>query len=271
MSFEIEKILESAIDEKIELLEKSIFDCEQAEIPVIDRFSDGMYIREILIPKGTILTGRVHISDYADIMLSGDISIATKDGIKRYTGANVLQGKAGRKRAGYAHEDTRWVTVHNKAVQSGSEYIENYTFFSLNEYKNFMIEVDRISYSELVKELGMSNEAVDAQVKNTEDQLDENSEHNEKLVLMESKIHGIGLFSKLHYKKDDFVSMARVDGKRSYAGRYSNHSETPNCYMKIDDCGNVAMHANKNIDSGEELTTNYRHTILIGRGAICQQ
>jgi hypothetical protein len=75
-----------------------------------------MYVREITIPKGTILTGAVHKFDYVDIMLSGDIAVATPDGMKRLTGINIMEGPAGRKRAGYAYEDTRWLTVHKTSA-----------------------------------------------------------------------------------------------------------------------------------------------------------
>jgi hypothetical protein len=83
-----------------------------------------MYVREITIPKGTILTGAVHKFDYVDIMLSGDIAVATPDGMKRLTGINIMAGPAGRKRAGYAYEDTRWLTVH-KTDATTSEGIED--------------------------------------------------------------------------------------------------------------------------------------------------
>ena len=138
---QIEKVLQDSIAEKIEDMESVMLDLPQISIPVISNNINGMYTREILIPKGTLLTGAVHLFDYVDIMLSGDITVATQDGPVRYTGANVLHGKAGRKRAGWANEDTRWVTVHRTDISDGDIFVKTLTVKTLKEY--LMIEVDK--------------------------------------------------------------------------------------------------------------------------------
>jgi hypothetical protein len=94
-------------------LEKEMLNQEQVEIPVTHRFSGGVYNREIFIPKGTLLTSRVHKFDHFDVMLSGDISIATNgDDVERLKGQHVIASEVGKKRLGYAHEDTVWMTFH---------------------------------------------------------------------------------------------------------------------------------------------------------------
>lgn len=132
----INELLSGKVNEKIEALEShllalddirtdtDLFILEKRTMPVEHRFINGMYAREITIPKGTLLTGAVHKFDYVDIMLSGDIAVATPDGVKRLKGINIMEGPAGRKRAGYAYEDTRWLTVH-KTDATTSEGIED--------------------------------------------------------------------------------------------------------------------------------------------------
>jgi hypothetical protein len=120
----ISELLSGKVNEKIEKMESELLTLDQIHMPVEHRFINGMYVREITIPKGTILTGAVHKFDYVDIMLSGDIAVATPDGMKRLTGINIMAGPAGRKRAGYAYEDTRWLTVH-KTDATTSEGIED--------------------------------------------------------------------------------------------------------------------------------------------------
>jgi hypothetical protein len=120
----INELLSGKVNEKIEKMESELLTLDQIHMPVEHRFINGMYVREITIPKGTILTGAVHKFDYVDIMLSGDIAVATPDGMKRLTGINIMEGPAGRKRAGYAYEDTRWLTVH-KTDATTSEGIED--------------------------------------------------------------------------------------------------------------------------------------------------
>lgn len=130
----IESYLMEHIGEKIEQMEESLLDMPQVEIPVDSLFVNGMYARKILIPKDTILTGRVHLADYVDIMLCGDITVATPEGVKRFTGFNIFEGKKGRKRAGYAHEDTHWVTVHRTEITDPDEFVSAMTVFNMTKY-----------------------------------------------------------------------------------------------------------------------------------------
>lgn len=133
---QVNALLADAIIERIEAMEVVMAECEQVEIPVKSSNTNGMYCREITIPKGTLLTGRVHLFDYVDIMLSGDITVATADGAKRFTGAHVFDGKAGRKRAGYAHEDTQWITVHRTDINDGDVFYNTLTVRNMRDYNN---------------------------------------------------------------------------------------------------------------------------------------
>ena len=132
---QVNDFLADQVNKEIEILEAEMLKHDQVEIPVKHRFVNGMYAREITIPKGTMLTGRVHKFGYIDIMLSGDITVATPDGVKRFTGINIFEGFAGRKRAGYAHEDTRWVTVHNTDETDSDRIEDHLTVMSMAEFK----------------------------------------------------------------------------------------------------------------------------------------
>jgi hypothetical protein len=124
--------------DKINALEVAMLQEEQVPIDVKHRFSGGMYAREITIPKGTLLTGRIHKFDHFDIMLSGDISVSTDTGeVKRLTGLNIMEGKAGKKRAGYAHEDTHWITFHSAEERNPEEMYEFLTCGSFEELEEF--------------------------------------------------------------------------------------------------------------------------------------
>lgn len=93
-------------------LEKSMRLMDQVELGVTHHFSKGVYARELFIPKGTVLTGKMHKHNHLNIMVYGDIEIASGEGSKRMTGHCIFESRAGTKRAGFAHEDTLWVTIH---------------------------------------------------------------------------------------------------------------------------------------------------------------
>jgi hypothetical protein len=74
--------------------------------------ADGLYAREITIPAGCLLTGKVHKREHINIVAKGCISIVTDEGEKLVEAPCVMVSKPGTKRVGYAHEETVWVTVH---------------------------------------------------------------------------------------------------------------------------------------------------------------
>ena len=82
------------------------------EITPVHYFAKGLYAREIFIPKGTLLTGKIHRTEHLNIISKGDISVVTEEGTKRITAPFTMIAKPGTKRVGYAHEDTVWTTVH---------------------------------------------------------------------------------------------------------------------------------------------------------------
>lgn len=97
---------------QIEALEQHLVELPQVEIPVVHRFAAGLYAREITIPVDTVMTGKVHRAEHVSIMLSGDMTVLTEEGMRRITGPHVFISPPGTKRVGYAHAETRWVTVH---------------------------------------------------------------------------------------------------------------------------------------------------------------
>ena len=96
---------------KLERLDAALMELPQVEMPLTHRFSRGVYARELFIPKGTVLVGRIHKYSQINVCLRGDISVLTESGIKRVQGGFVVESPAGSKRAGYAHEDTVWMTI----------------------------------------------------------------------------------------------------------------------------------------------------------------
>lgn len=128
----------------LNLLESVMKEVGQVDIPVTHRFCGDMYMREITIKKDTLLTGRIHKFDHFDIMLSGDITVSTDDGqVKRLTGLNIFESKAGKKRAGWAHEDTRWITVHVSDERDPEEMAEFLTVETFEQLEEFYVLLEQ--------------------------------------------------------------------------------------------------------------------------------
>jgi quercetin dioxygenase-like cupin family protein len=99
--------------EQIKRCEQAIAErLEPVEIEPVHYFADGLYGREITIPAGTVLTGKIHRGEHLNFLMKGDITVWTEDGMKRLQAPAVIVSKPGTKRVGFAHTDTVWVTVH---------------------------------------------------------------------------------------------------------------------------------------------------------------
>jgi hypothetical protein len=102
------------VREQIERLESAMLAApfEKMQIKTTHYFAKGLYAREVFIPKGTLLTGKIHKSECISIMPMGDKTLLTEDGIRRIKAPFTAVGRPGLKRVGFAHEDSIWITVH---------------------------------------------------------------------------------------------------------------------------------------------------------------
>ena len=86
---------------------------DSALCPLTHRFADGIYVREIFIPKGTVLTGKIHKYAHPNFLMQGEVMVVTESGGREHLKAPLaLISPPGVKRAVVALEDTVWITVH---------------------------------------------------------------------------------------------------------------------------------------------------------------
>jgi len=255
---EVDLLLADAVTQNIELLEERSLEHEQLEVPAFERVHAGMYTRQITIPKGALITGRVWQDAYVDIMLEGDISVASAQGRKRLTGWNVMEGMAGRKRAGYAHQETHWITVHRTDMEFlPGRMLDRMTFFSLGEYR---VWYDQRDYELLLAEFGISKQLAHDQARNDSDCI--------QIQLLTTSVRpsdreGLGLFAVHHLSAGSVILPAMIDGNRTQGGRFVNHSATPNAQMVPIREGQIALVALRDLAAGEEILNNYRDALQL--------
>lgn len=119
-------------------LEHRLGDFDQIELPIRHFFHGFTYMREMTIPKGALLVGRIHLFDHFEILISGDITVSTDTSAPtRYSGYTVLKGMAGKKRAFYAHEESIFITVHSAEEREPDEMFNYMTCNSFEEFDQF--------------------------------------------------------------------------------------------------------------------------------------
>ena len=92
--------------------ERLLEDGRKIELETIHHFAPGLYARELRIPAGVLLTGKVHKTEHLNILAKGRIEISNMGESKEMIAPQIFVSPPGTKRAGYAHEDSVWITIH---------------------------------------------------------------------------------------------------------------------------------------------------------------
>jgi hypothetical protein len=75
-------------------------------------FSDSIYVRECLLPKGMLLTSKIHKTSHPYFILKGKARVLTEEGVVEMEGPCYGVTPAGTKRLIYVLEDVVWCTCH---------------------------------------------------------------------------------------------------------------------------------------------------------------
>ena len=113
--------------------------------PLTHTFVDGAYVREIRMPKGMLLTSKIHKVTHPYFILSGEVSVLTPEGTKRIKAPYYGVTPAGTKRLLYMHKDTVWVTVH-VTKEKDLKQIEEEVI--ANKFQDIGLSVDEIKVLE---------------------------------------------------------------------------------------------------------------------------
>lgn len=80
--------------------------------PIDENYGCGSYARQMFIPKGTLIIGKIHRHQHLNFIMQGKVSVSTEFGPKYFEAPCIFVSEVGLKRAVIAEEDTIWVTVH---------------------------------------------------------------------------------------------------------------------------------------------------------------
>lgn len=88
-------------------------------------FGDDIYMRQISIPKGVILTGKIHRKNHPNVLLKGKVAVFTEGaGFEILEAPMAMISKEGTKRIVETIEDTIWLTFHNVGEERDLKVIE---------------------------------------------------------------------------------------------------------------------------------------------------
>lgn len=128
--------------DRVNLLEAEMKKQPQIELEVKHHFSYGIYARELFIPKGVMLTGKIHKYEQFNILAKGEISVLVGNEIKRVKAPFTIVSEAGTKRIAIAHEDCIWITIHGTHERDLDKIEEYFIAQNEKEYLEFCGQMD---------------------------------------------------------------------------------------------------------------------------------
>ena len=257
----------------------------QPACPVYHRFGPGIYIREVNMPAGIYAVGHYQRFEHTNVFLKGKVRMIEPDGSTRdLTAPMIFTGKPGRK-VGIVLEDVVWLNIY-ATTETDIETLEE-TFLDRGdaflshrqevlETEHALRQVDRDDYAQMLVDTGRTQALADAQTNNPDDQMPMPCAC--KIVRAVSAIEGYGMVATAEIAAGELIAPALLDGRRTPAGRYTNHAKHPNAEPRVMG-GDIYFVATRNIQGcaggqlGEEVTVDYRAAYAaaseLARGRLC--
>jgi hypothetical protein len=260
----------------------------QVDAPVLWRFAPGIAVRECLMRASVVpgvinaVVGRSHKREHLNVMLTGRLLLIGDDGaIRDISAPQVFTAPPGRKVA-LILEDVTWqnyiATDERDHDALDALMFDDSTAFTETAAQRFAMESftrahDREDYAAFLREFELPADHVRALSEDVADQIPMPFGVGEKTAVRRSTIEGTGVFASSPIERGEVIGPARIDGKRTPLGRYTNHAASPNARFESDDLGDIHLVATCNIrgcnggDFGEEIVVDYRQALAVNIGS----
>lgn len=261
----------------VDRIETAMLALPQADCPVLHHFGPGIYVREVHLPAGVTAIGHAQRFPHLNVMLKGRVRMYREDGSTMELAAPALfVGPPGRK-IGYVLEDVVWLNVY-ATNETDIETLER-TYLDKSPawqddrgrrgaQERGAHEADRADFLAMAAEAGVTPEDIRAQSERADD-LADMPQGSWSVMVADSPIEGRGLFATAPIAAGMLICPGRVSGKRTPAGRYTNHAATPNARAVLRPNGDVDLVAVRDLagcrggQPGDEITLDYRQVLRL--------
>lgn len=253
----------------------------QVGCAVTHHFGPGVYLRQVTVPAGAFAISHRHKSSHTNLMLAGIISMSENGGPIHVVRAPYLYVSPPGRKMGWAITEVVWLNIF-ATDETDVEKLEAKYFDKSPAFLNLAAQVraqreakyaaDREDFQVFLDEFGITPYQARVASEEAGDQIPMPHDAGANLVVRQSGIEGRGLFTQIPAVPGDILAPARLAGKRTFAGRYANHSCAPNAKF-IEYGGNAFLVATESIAPfcsetvpGDEVVVDYRQVMsLVGR------
>lgn len=131
----VENLQEAMLNFDSDLIAKGNSDM----FPLKHSFSEGVYIREMFMPQGGLVIGKLYKISHTWFLLSGELEVATDEGNEYYIGPCYVNAPEGTKRVLHAVSDVIFVNVYPNPenITDTDKLEEILTCSSYKEYEEY--------------------------------------------------------------------------------------------------------------------------------------
>lgn len=97
--------------ERVLALEAIGLSSPPVEIELHHHFTNGVYAREMRVPAGIAMTGKVHLFESINILVKGTVRVLTDKGHEDLSAPMTFVSPPGTKRGGVMLTDCIWITI----------------------------------------------------------------------------------------------------------------------------------------------------------------
>lgn len=110
-----------SMHDKVVALESALRKLPQFEPPTNHYHAHGLYGREMALPAGYTIVGKIHAREHFFLLTKGRLLVTGDEGVVELVAPAVMVGKPGTKRAGFALEDCVCMNVHHTFLRDLDE------------------------------------------------------------------------------------------------------------------------------------------------------
>lgn len=110
-------------------------------IPLKHSFADDVYIREMKMEKGRLILGAIHKHLHVWFLMTGHLTIGTRDTVEDYIAPCYVISQPGTQRAIYANEDSIFVNIHKNPTNTQD----------IRELEKEIVALNREEYEEYIQ------------------------------------------------------------------------------------------------------------------------
>lgn len=252
----------------VQRLQDELVKMPQPDIVTKHVFKPGIYERTITIPPWTVLTGAEHKTSYSVRLEKGSIAVNRDDGVVVLNAPCEFNAPAGVQRVGCVFDsEVVWTDIYENADDCQNIATVEARLYVVDEFglgeNRKRIAQDQKDFELFLLQYGMTHKSIGEIVHIEHDLMPMPAGF--EVELKNSLIHGQGLFVSRDFAAGEIICPGRLDGKRTPAGRFINHSVKPNA-TPIKDGDDIHAVALRDLLNGEEVVINYRDSMRVNYG-----